>query len=76
MAKRYDPILCMMVEDETIKATDLILMKVNERFWSDKLHRYLIYKGKNSKTGKYKFEDFGDVLHDLSESEVMALKKR
>lgn len=62
--------------DKAIKICDSITMKVNERFWSDKLHRYLVYKGKNSIIGKYKFEDFGGVPHYLSESEVMALKKR
>ena len=57
-----------------MKIKDELTFIPHKKYWSDQYHRYFLYKGKNQRTGKYIFEDFGDQKFDFDENEARKLK--
>lgn len=53
MAKRYDPILCMLVEDNSVKTKDADPIKQRRHEIVVRTENYLKSIGKNNSTGKY-----------------------
>lgn len=79
---RYDPMMCMNVPVKGTRAQDAkegkpitssSQLKQGKTYWCWWLSRILIYKGKNSITKKYAFEDFGGVPKNFTEEEVKKL---
>lgn len=72
--KKYDPILCMMVEDEVVKTNDSSFQK-GKKYWSDRFHRY-IYFVEIDGSGRYIFEDIAGAKLAFGANEVSGIKVR
>ena len=72
--KKYDPVLCMMVEDNSVKTNDAAFQK-GKKYWSDRFHRY-VYFVEIDGSGRYIFEDIAGAKLAFGANEVNGIKVR
>ena len=51
-------------------------LKVNEKYWCWRMHRYLWYRGRAYNAKDYEFEDAGDCIVTLNAEQVAKLERR